>query len=668
MLQTCHDSLYEKLQVEDKPKYTIKGNITDLRGKPCPRYLRPWEGFQAIQQSVYEDIHTALHPPQRGALRMFTSVGGIGQGDMLNGLIRSEEDLKRFHHESVEQYVQYILGLLASNGISFRGSTDLGHGIEFHKNSHALTDGEREVDERRHPDANGKRAATRDVPRPAKADQLCVTRKDDKTRLLFIEDFKAPHKLTQQFLVAALSEPLDVWEARKRHKISNDPDQKFLEDAQILVAAAATQTYAYMLQAGLEYSCIVTGEAIVFLHIEAHDSDTLYFHLAIPKIQVKPQDASTYSMTAVSQLLSFAVLAAQSEQRSQDWRDLAITRADKWELDYDELERALETPRNRRRNSAKHWQYEAPKFNLVRRTYQARPKRDDDDDDRSSYKAADSSGESPNADTPSNSTTSQSNNANHGQGSQISATKQSNQQRNYCTNACLLGVVRRSSIDEGCPNAALHPRSKKQPNLHLIWARQLTTLVTEQLGTTLDKNIINLNVHGARGVLFNITLESHGYTFVGKGTIDVFVADLKHEGVVYNRLRSLQGESIPVYLGNIDLIKRKWYEYGMCILHMLLMSYGGTPIYSTDESMRLQVDHFEAKLDRLGVQHRDLTRPNMLWNEELHRLVCIDFERSRLENKTRTRELQELSPSRLQNQRSPVKSRSTSHLPAWRKG
>ncbi|KAL8922521.1 MAG: hypothetical protein Q9172_003528 [Xanthocarpia lactea] len=180
----------------------------------------------------------------------------------------------------------------------------------------------------------------------------------------------------------------------------------------------------------------------------------------------------------------------------------------------------------------------------------------------------------------------------------------------------------------------------------------------EQLGTTLDTNITNLKVHGACGLLFKITSESHGYTFVGKGNIDVFVSDLKHEGVVYNRLRSLQGESIPVYLGNIDLIKRKWYEYGMRILHMLLMSYGGTPIYSTDESMRLQVHQFEAKLDRLGVQHRDLTRPNMLWNQELQRLVFIDFERSRLEprvNKTPTRVLQELSPSKLQNQRSPSK-------------
>ncbi|KAL8906903.1 MAG: hypothetical protein Q9171_006082 [Xanthocarpia ochracea] len=136
------------------------------------------------------------------------------------------------------------------------------------------------------------------------------------------------------------------------------------------------------------------------------------------------------------------------------------------------------------------------------------------------------------------------------------------------------------------------------------------TLVVKQLRTTLDKNITNLKVHGARGVLFKITLESHGYTFVGKGTIGVFVSDSKHEGVVYNRMRSLQGKSIPVYLGNIVLIKRKWYE------------------------------------------------PNMLWNEELQRLIFIDFERSRLEprvKKTPTRVLQELSPSKLQNQRSPIK-------------
>lgn len=150
-------------------------------------------------------------------------------------------------------------------------------------------------------------------------------------------------------------------------------------------------------------------------------------------------------------------------------------------------------------------------------------------------------------------------------------------------------------------------------------------------------------------MLFQITLESHGYTFVGKGTIDVFVSDLKHEGKVYNRLRSLQGKCIPVHLGNIDLVSKKWYEYGICILHMLLMSYGGTSISMKDKAMKSQAQDFEVQLDRLGVQHGDMRTTNMLWNQELQRLIFIDFERSTMAppvNQLPIRVLRELSPNK----------------------
>ncbi|KAL8703858.1 MAG: hypothetical protein Q9201_002973 [Fulgogasparrea decipioides] len=653
LLQACHDTLFEQLQVQHKPGLTTLGTLTDPKGKSCPRFLRPWHDFPDIQRATYSQIRAALHPPQ-GAIRVFPSVKGIqDQRLMLNGLIASEEDLKRFQHKAVEQYVQLALQSIASIGSSHRWA-GLGHGLEFHNHSHALRDEEKEVEERRQTVANKK------VPPPANADQLCVTREDDQTRLVFIEEYKAPHKLTCEFLQVALSDVLDVREVRGRCSTSTDKDEKFIEDAQQLVAAAATQTYAYMLQGGLAYSCIVTGEAIVFLHLEEEDANTLYYHLAIPSVQVKHEDQSTpdYSFTAVSQLLTFSVLAAQSPQRGHEWRAEAVQRADQWTVDYNTLEHALETPRNERRNSPEHSKYRSRKVSL-RKTYGTRSKRDDDDD-HNSHTTAESSDGSLDPDTPTKSNRSRSNNTNHQKGGQGSSTSHSQQHRGYCTQACLLGLVQNSAIDEDCPNAALHPRRRLRPDHHLIGARTLKRLVREQLGTDLDQSCTDLKVHGARGMLFQITLESHGYIFVGKGTIDVFVPDLKHEGVVYNRLRSLQGKFIPVYLGNIDLITN-WYEYGICILHMLLMSYGGTPIRTKDQSTQIQVKDFEAKLDRLGIQHRDLREPNMLWNQELQRLIFIDFERSTIEarvKKVPTRVLENLSP----NQNLPGK-QSTAELP-----
>jgi len=43
-----------------------------------------------------------------------------------------------------------------------------------------------------------------------------------------------------------------------------------------------TQTYNYMLENGLEYSYLITGEAIIFLRIPKDNLSTLYYHLAEP--------------------------------------------------------------------------------------------------------------------------------------------------------------------------------------------------------------------------------------------------------------------------------------------------------------------------------------------------------------------------------------------------
>lgn len=89
-----------------------------------------------------------------------------------------------------------------------------------------------------------------------------------------------------------------------------------------------------------------------------------------------------------------------------------------------------------------------------------------------------------------------------------------------------------------------------------------SAMVQRQLAMTLDRNCKDLKTQGSRGALFQITLASHGYTFVGKGTRDVFVPDLMHEGRMYDRLKSIQGKLIPVYLGNIDL-DRPWLDLGV---------------------------------------------------------------------------------------------------------
>ncbi|KAL8900832.1 MAG: hypothetical protein Q9192_000869 [Flavoplaca navasiana] len=316
-------------------------------------------------------------------------------------------------------------------------------------------------------------------------------------------------------------------------------------------------------------------------------------------------------------------------------------------MDYAAIERAIKTPREERRKSLKHSAFKG-KRPIVYRTYHTRAKRRDDDNDDDDVDKNPNHG-SPKYESPSQAKSDRMNNSSRRRGGQASSSRNVQQLNEYCTQACLLGMVRHSTIDEKCPNAAFHPRNKKFSNLHLIGLKKFRKLVHNQLATTLNRNITDLRIHGSRGMLFKLILDSHGYVFVGKGTIDVFVPDLRFEGGVYRRLESLQGIDIPVYLGNLDLV-RKWYDYGICILHMLLLSFGGKMVYTLDGPMRVQIDEFRAKLDRFGIKHGDLESRNMLWNEELRRLVFIDFERSVAQPRSKTTSttaLQEISPNKV---------------------
>ncbi|KAL8931939.1 MAG: hypothetical protein Q9216_007018 [Gyalolechia sp. 2 TL-2023] len=691
LLETCHHDLFSQLKVQDDPALATRGSHTSVKGKRYPRFLKPWSEFTAKQKRVYDRIYDVWNP-QTGAIRGLLSLQGIiDKRKNLDGLVSSEEDLKRFHYQVVEEYAKAILNAMVTNDQLKHNFGRFGGGFHFQNQvfqKQMVAAGQPEVEERRQqlaqdeikaePMDKGKKAEAllpstpknksraaksslagaskecdSDVP-PLNADQYLMAWADNQAKLILIEEFKAPHKLTQQFLVLGLTSPktgklgsLDVKKVKDRQRSGDTEEQKAQFDAQLLVAAAATQTYAYMLPAGLAYGCIVTGEAFVFLHINEAEPNILRYHVTIPSKDVMSSDGSTIDLayTAIAQLVTFAVLASESEQYDKKWRSKAMENALPWEVDYAAVERKLQTPRDQRRNLPSPEQFSEwkgrigsfePKSHKTR-SKRRRDQEDDDDDDPSNDHnggSDENSSESSDAfvedDTPSKSSRNQGPKGNEQSSTRGTSRSQAPHHNAYCTQACLFGLVRRSVVDEECPNAALHPRKESDPSLHLIDRKTFRTLVQNQLSETLDDYITDLQIGGARGMLFQITLASHGYVFVSKGTVDVFVSDLKHEGRIYQRLNSLQGTYIPVYLGNIDLVELKWYDYCLCVVHMMLLSHAGERIFRLDDAMGMQVKSFENKLARFGVQHGDLREANMLWNTELQRLFFIDFERSTL--------------------------------------
>lgn len=152
---------------------------------------------------------------------------------------------------------------------------------------------------------------------------------------------------------------------------------------------------------------------------------------------------------------------------------------------------------------------------------------------------------------------------------------------------------------------------------------------------------------------------------MAKGAVRAFKANLKHEGLVYRHLREVQGQLVPDYLGNISLDSPYFFDVGVRIVHMLLMSWVGEQAQKGAMSrmgwnIDVEITRAVTKLRKYGVEHCDVRPPNVLWNPEVGNVMLVEFERPKTLNGVPS--LQEISPN-LKRRRLHSKDASCGHLP-----
>ena len=697
-IAACHSLVFSSFTIELNPKLTSKGPITNPRNKWCPTNLRQWPDFLQQQRITFGTLYDTF-PTDSRVFENRSFLTGLGNR-ISKRKIADEKTLEYFLHNSVEDPVKTIIDQLKEVE-EVRIAFHLGNGIIFENHPHAISDMAEEVVDHNTPSTPPSTPDHRLNLNQLRPDQICIYRSDNagstRRTMIYISEYKPPHKLTAPHLRLGLR-PMNIYKDvvnRKTIPTSVDPDARFQYHAERLTAAAITQTYHYMIEGGLEYGLLTTGEAIVFLKIDWREPETLHYHLAEPDAEVSAHPNHFHLCTAVGQYLAFSLMAlgppGERRLRGQDERRQATEKLKTWIEDFETTLRSIPEDERHAPKSSPGYQPEAYE-GVDRSPYLLRGKRRRRVGDepvkehaqRDPGESSDDESARDLPDTPSPTERRARRGGSEGQGGQGTrrsqrilaqrprgggggrgASNDNEQGRPYCTQKCLLGLVKGGVLDPRCPNMSLHSR---QPNNHRSHCRgpsracarhpidhaEFLELLWEQLERSLDDGITPLGHGGARGVLFKVTLLAYGYTFVSKGTVRAFAKDLEHEAAVYKRLQPIQGRHVPVFLGAIDLRSMNriyYYDHRVYVIHMTFLSWGGDDLDPTgivggaEEQLEGKAMRSLRAMHQQGVIHKDVRRANMLFNAEINGVMMIDFERALLLEPPR-RPLAQLVPNK----------------------
>ncbi|KAK0618388.1 hypothetical protein B0T17DRAFT_592179 [Bombardia bombarda] len=578
------------------------------------------DDFPARQEEIWEQ----LSEPSFTSQHQFPSQTQMDYVRSLIGSINNEDGLRYFERDTVENAVQKLIGAMNDN-ILLRDRLSLRGTVTFESHTN-LSNTENNLTESLSLSEGGTSDGTSARTGPTykaqskikgkgkgnRADNFCIYETSDGVNVPKIAiEYKAPHKLTQNEINTGL-----VSEVQPDRDIINKNSEDFTFTSKALAAAVVTQLFSYMISKGIQYRYISTGEAFVFLYIP-DDASTVYYYISVPNLDVRDNDETRLYRTAVAQVFAFILQSLRAEPPSQVWHDAAAT-LNTWAVEYDDvLSRIPETRRFKR--------------SPIRTRSNCRPP-----NIRSGLGNNSNDKDAPPSPTVGRSTRFGKEVASlslifsgrRGQGGrqQRGAERTRIQDRPYCTHHCLLGLAYGGPIDESCPNAESHG------SRHIDLAK-FKPLVRTQLAKDRgpDADSVPLYLSGLIRALLKIRLSAFGYTFVAKAVEAPCLKRLQHEEKMYDHLRSIQGEHVPVCLGLINLVLPYYYDGGV-FRHLLLLSWGGRPLpYCTDQIDKTRViaavSAAFASLHRLQVLHGDAEARNITYDKGP---MIVDLERAKV--------------------------------------
>ncbi|KAK4140752.1 uncharacterized protein C8A04DRAFT_39662 [Dichotomopilus funicola] len=643
-LAACPAFVFAKF--ETNPALMSNGLISNPARRRCPHRLEPWDNFLEEQRAIMRTLLSSFPADTRTFMNRayLRSRGEVIHRRRLTTAEALEQILLDFVAEPVTAIVERFRDV-----DDITSAFNIGAGIAFKTRPHTLAEATR-----------GAAPARPKSPDDTKfrPDHIYAYRRNssdsNEKTMAFIIEYRSPQNLTPPHLRLGLR-PMDVHEeVAKRNSIPPEKEQEayFQYHADRLAASALTQAFDYMIQAGLTYGCVTTGETFVFLKINWTHPITLLYHMAEPALEVEEHRENALCCTAVSQVLAFTMLALHSASQpahGQDERQRAINRLKIWEADSmhqspsDTGRAPLSTssahePRTYKGVDRSPRPFVSPNAAVGKRKapvghqqgYRTGPgaRAVSPDSDRDYAEPEIPSTPTPPAgSTPTGQVLAQRRGGDSGDAGGSTETRQ------YCTQKCLLGLTTRNVLDEACPNVYLHRRTDQEFRRHPVDHKTWLSLLRKQLAQTLDDGVVPLGQQSAWGIVFQVTLLEYGYTFIGKATTTRFVPDLSHEGEVYEHLQPLQGVHVPVFLGGVNLRelgRTYYYDTDVRLIYMNLLSWAGRNRVDKVEKVKSKTGVFRAlqALFACRVAHNGERVPNILWNEETEKAMVINFEQA----------------------------------------
>ncbi|KAE8152103.1 hypothetical protein BDV25DRAFT_170867 [Aspergillus avenaceus] len=653
LIRHCHNLFSRPLKVEH-PSRSTKGKIRAPTGKLCPLRLDPWLDCEIRQQEIYRSVCNYLEPLGHDAEQLFHPFLVLkGFGKELGRPISSEQDLESYERFAVENHVRDIIAALC-NKPAARTEFQLSDGVTFDNHANSLDP----------PQGDLSQPTESSTSRPSRPDQFCIRRGNSETILTTVE-YKPPHKLSVENIRCGLR-PMDFWdEVVAPNSDPTEEPEKLRYNADRLTGSALAQEFHVMIQEGLEYSYLTNGLTVVLLRVPYEDPTTLYYHLCEPNLDVDPENDQSFRhpWTSIARVLCLCLMSFRSKAYDHEWRNNARQLLPKWITSFDDEHSKIpdaelkRIPPDAQYSPSAHTQSDSSISEFLpsspdetttdRRQFPTRSRCAPSDLVRRDGPSDSDENTAPRGQkrqfcqvTSSPSSSSVAESARQTDSGRAPGDRNQHRQAQFCTQRCLLGLQQGSLLDESCPNVALH-RKGGVDSRHLINAKKLVQLIKQQL----DKNIDDctpMGGCGASGAPFKISCAVYGYTVVGKGTTSYLWNEVLREADIYRILSRVQGSVVPVFLGAVDLAKIYFLHGAGEIRHMLLMAWAGKPISKAEAAspdISRSISKSIRKIRSLGVLHQDLRLDNLLWNDELRRVMIIDFHCSALDLQLRSKRM-----------------------------